>query len=65
MLDRTECSLNYGIIKKNEIGLLWQKYVIFESHKSYLLVFFLIVLEIVVKNPPTPNTKMVWPLIKI
>ena len=46
---------------------MWKKIcsIIFELHKSVLFVFFLIVLEMVVKNPPTPNIKMVWPLIKI
>ena len=44
---------------------MWNKYVIFELHKSYLFGIFLIVLEKVVKKPPTPNTKMVLPLINI
>ena len=51
---RTGPSLNYGIIEKHFFRpICGKKYVIFELHKSFLFVFFLIVLEIVVKNPPT------------
>ena len=34
-----------------------KKKVLFELHKSFLFVFFLILLEIVVKNLPTPPTQ--------